>query len=207
MKAGLRAGLVVFASALFVLSVCGLLVLPAVADSSLVWEGDVYSSGVEVTSAVLNYGAAYRVVATQVWYYSVEENTYLAADAMYYTTDSSDTVYWGNYFPVPGGGSFLQINGQNVSWGTFSNGGSGDHTYTTYCTGTGVELTFRIVHWAGPSYGPISCHLHVQIYSEFPAGGRIADVVPSGLIVGFVVGAVAFASVVTVPMVVRRRRA
>jgi len=201
-----RAGLVVFASALFVLSVCGLLVLPTVAESSLVWEGDVYSSGVEVTSTVLNYGAAYRVVATQVWYYSVEEHTYLAADAMYYTTDSSDTVYWGNYFPVPGGGSFLQINGQNVSWGAFSNGASGNHTYTTYCTGTGVGLTFGIVHWAGPSYGAISCHLHVQIYGEFPAGGRIADVVPSGLVVGFVVGAVAFAAVGTVPVIRRRRQ-
>jgi hypothetical protein len=205
-KAGLSAALAVFASVLFVLSVCGLLVPSAAAYSSLVWEGDVYSSGVEVTSAVLNYGGSYRVVAAEVWYYNNPGN--LAADAMYYTTDPSDTVYWGNYAAAPGGGSFLQINGQNVSWGPFVNGAvsSGGHTYTVYLTGAGAALTFKLVDLVDHDTENNVCHLHVRIYSEVTVGGNIADVVPSATIVGFVVGAVAFAAVGTVPVVRRRRQ-
>jgi hypothetical protein len=197
--------LAVCASVLFLLSVCGVVMLPASADSALVWEGDVYSSGVEVSSSVLNYGVAYRIVATEIWYYSFNDPINLTADAMYYTVDSSNDFYWASHLAAPGGGSFLQINGQNVSWGPFSNGDSG-HTYTYDYTGTGNALTFRIVDLVDHNTGNNFCHLPVRIYMEFPVGGHIADVVPSVVIVGFVVGAVAFAAVGTVPAIRRCRR-
>lgn len=186
------------------MSLCGLLVLPAVADSLPVWEGDVYSSGVEVLSSPLNYGVPYRVVTTEVWLYDNRSN--LAADAMYYTDSYVDTVFWADSLALVGGGSFLQINGQNVSWGPFSNGNSGNHTYTIYYTGTGDALTFRIRDWVDLNYNNNFCHLHVRIYSEVTVGGRLADVVPSGLVVGFVVGAVAFAAMGTAPVIRRRGR-
>jgi hypothetical protein len=187
---------------LFGLSLCGLLVLPALGDV-LVWQGDVFSLGVEVTSASLTAGIAYRIVATEVWFYDNASN--LAADAMYYTTDFSNSVQWGDHFAAPGGGSFLQIDGQNVTWGPFSNGDSGNHTYTLYYTGTGAALIFKIVDWVD-GYANNFCHLHVRIYRGAIVGGHVVDAVPPGAFLGFAVGAVAFAAAVTVPVVHRRRR-
>lgn len=203
-KTSLNAGIVICASALFALSLCGLLISTAVA-SDLVWEGDVYSSGVEVSSPLLSYSVRYRVVAQEIWWYNNPAG--LAADAMYYTTDPSDHITWGNYFPAPGGGSFLQIDGQNVSWGPFANGvfSSGGHTYTIYVTGTGNALTFRIRDWVDGSTDNNFCHLHLWIYREVTVGGHIADP-SSSMITGFAIGAVVFAAVVTVPLVRRRRQ-
>lgn len=198
-------GLTVCGSVLFVLGLCGLLVLPAVASSSLVWEGDAYSSGVEVSSSPLNYGVLYRIVAAEVWFYKgLGDN--LAADAMYYTTDYLNSVFWGNHFALPNGHSFLQINRQDENWGPFSNGDSGNHTYTIYYTGTGAALAFRIVDWNDSSYTENFCHIHIKIFRDVTVGGSIADLAPDGVIVSFVVGAVVFAAVSMVPVVSRRKR-
>lgn len=163
--------LFVFASVLFlVISVA--LVSAGPATESLVWEGLVFSSGVEVVSPVLNHGTLYRIVASGRWYYDNE--TYLAADAQYYTTDPSNDIFWGNHFAAPDGHSFLQINGQDKDWGDFSNGDT-DHTYTIYYAGNGTAITFKIVDWLDQNHNNNECHIQVSIYAQVTVGGSIVD--------------------------------
>jgi hypothetical protein len=143
-------------------------------QASAMWEGDVFSSGASVTTSVaLLQGVRYSIVASGVWWYDWAGN--VAADAQYYTTDFSESVFWGNYFPAPGGGSFLQINGQNVSWGTFSNGDSGNHTYTISFVGSGTTVTFRIVDLMDGNYDNNVCHIHLWIFGEVTVGGSLED--------------------------------
>jgi hypothetical protein len=177
--------------------------LPTVASSSLVWESDVSSSGTQVTSSVLTNGVLYRVVATEVWLYQ-DEHDNLAADAMYYTTDYSNTVFWGNYFAAPGGHSFLQIDGQDVNWGPFRNGDSGNHVYTIYYAGVGAGLAFNITDWVDGNIANNFGSMHVQIYRDVIVGGHIVDPVPDGLVAGFAVGAIVLAALAVVPVVSRR---
>ena len=123
---------------------------------------DVPSDGTSVTTpAALEAGKVYKIVATEIFWY--DESNNLAADAMYYTTDDSNAWAWGNHFPAPGGHSFLQINGDNVDWGPFSNGNTG-HTYTIYYLGEGIPITFQIVDWIDGDYTNNECHLPVEIY-------------------------------------------
>jgi hypothetical protein len=169
---------------------------------SLVWEGDVYSSGVSVASPVLVSGTSYRIVAAEQWFYDNPNS--LAADAQYYTNSSVDTWDWPNHYR-PGSHSFLQINGQDVDWGPFSNGHTG-HTYSIYYNGADAPITFAIVDWMDSNYGNNFCHLHLRIYAEITVGGRVVDSSPSGTVSVFAVGALLLASFATVPVIVHHRK-
>jgi hypothetical protein len=136
----------------------------AKAQETFLWGADVFSSGVPVTSPVLEAGRQYRIVAKEIFHYNTAAS--LAADAMYYT-DSPPTWDWINHFPAPDGHSFLQIDGMDVDWGPFSNGDTG-HTYSIYYTGTGAAIAFRLVDWIDGNYGNNYCHLPVEIYEQPP---------------------------------------
>jgi len=200
-------GCLVVASLLFssILLVGGLSSAMGVAlnpNESLVWEGDVYSSGVPVASPVLASGISYRIVAAEMWFY--DNSSWLAADAQYYTNSSISTWDWLNHYR-PGSHSFLQINGTDVDWGPFSNGDTG-HTYSIYYNGAGAPITFAIMDWMDHNYGNNDCHLHLRIYAEITVGGSVVDSIPSGTVSVFTVGALLLASVATVLVVVHRRK-
>jgi hypothetical protein len=141
---------------------------------SLLWEDQVLSSGLEVTSLVLISGEQYTVVVSDRWWHSKPSEDNLAADAMYYTTDYTDSWDWVNHFAAPGGHSFLQIDGQDVDWGPFSNGDT-NHTYTIGYAGQDAALVFRIVDWVDGNYTNNECKLLVRIYGEHTVGGTIID--------------------------------
>lgn len=129
------------------------------AEETLLWGADVPSNGTPVTSPVLSAGLPYRIEATGNFWYDIDNH--LLADAQYYTTIPSSISTWANYFPAPDGASFLQINGENKSWGPFSNG---IHMYTIYYMGTGDSITFTIVDWVDGNLGNNLCHIHVEIW-------------------------------------------
>lgn len=160
----------------FVIWVTSFLMRP-VAAQTLIWETQVHSSGAEVVSPFLLTGKQYLIVATEMWWYNREIN--LAADAMYYTNDSSDSWVWVNHFPAPGGGSFLQIDRRNASWGPFSNGEPGvdvGHNYTISYAGDGMSLAFRIVDWIDNSTLNNECFLRVMIYRTITVGGTLVEI-------------------------------
>lgn len=140
------------------LSTTTMLNLPLVKADTLVASFWVYSDGVPVTSPVLESGRMYRIVADEVFSYGYPYE----ADAMYYTTNP-EGWQWTNHFPAPDGHSFLQIDGQDIDWGPFSNGDT-SHTYTTYMMGAGESLTFQVVDWIDGDYSNNYCHLPVEIY-------------------------------------------
>jgi hypothetical protein len=171
---------------------------------SLIWEDDVYSSGVQVTSPVLYSGTTYRIQASEIWFYDFPD--YLAADAQYYTTSSIDTWDWVNHY-LPGNHSFLQIDAQDVNWGPFSNGDEGtNHTYNIYYVGQSSAITFAIVDWTDHNVTNNFCHIHVRIYSELTVGGRVVDSSPPDTIRLWTVGALLLVSFVAVPVIVRVRK-
>lgn len=141
---------------------------------SLLWEDQVPSSGLEVTSPVLISGEQHTILVSDRWWYSKPSEDNLAADAMYYTTDYTDSWDWINNFATPGGHSFLQIDGQDVDWGPFSNGDT-NHTYSINYTGQDAALVFRIVDWVDGNYTNNECKLLVRIYDEYLVGGTIID--------------------------------
>lgn len=141
---------------------------------SLLWEDQVPSSGLEVTSPVLISGEQYTIVVSDRWWYSKPSEDNLAADAMYYTTNYTDSWDWVDNFAAPGGHSFLQIDVQDVDWGPFSNGDM-NHTYTIGYTGQDAALVFRIVDWVDGNYMNNECKLLVRIYGEHTVGGTIID--------------------------------
>jgi len=141
---------------------------------SLLWEDQVPSSGLEVTSPVLISGEQYTIVVSDRWWYSKPSEDNLAGDAMYYTTNYTDSWDWVDNFAAPGGHSFLQIDGQDVYWGPFSNGDT-NHTYTIGYTGQDAALVFRIVDWVDGNYTNNECKLLVRIYGEHTVGGTIID--------------------------------
>ena len=195
--------LLVSASTLFLTCMLIILASPVVADETFIWTAQVFSSGAEVVSPTLHYGVQYRIVASERWWYNWLNN--LAADAQYYTTDPINSDYWGNNFTAPGGASFLQINGQNVTWGPFSNGDTG-HTYTIYYTGSGTPLTFRIVDWMDQNYTNNVCHIHVTIYSVVTVGGRIADSTPWETDTYFAISALIVTAAIAVPIIRYQRK-
>jgi len=142
--------------------------LPVRAEENLIWSGSVYSSGETTTGPVLDAFIQYRVVSKEIFWVNFPS---MAADAMYYT-DSPPEWVWTNFFPAPGGHSFLQIDEKDVDWGAFNNGipggsAAGGHEYSTYYEGTGAAITFRIVDWIDGNYDNNYCHLRVEIY-ELP---------------------------------------
>lgn len=139
-----------------------LLVMPlyAVSAQTLIWTGNVYSSGALVTGPILESGKNYLIVAYEIFWYDYENN--LAADAQYYTTSALDHWNWENYLPAPDGHSFLQVDGADQDWGPFSNGDSG-HTYYLNYVGTGAEVTFQIIDWIDGS-GNNVCHFPIRIF-------------------------------------------
>jgi hypothetical protein len=193
MRVRVRVGFFVFVWMFLVFCVSGVVVSRADVGGSLVWEAQVSSSGVEVVSPVLRSGVNYGVVVNDSWVYDVLAN--LGADAEYYTTDYHDTWMWGNYYELPNGESFLQIDRLNVDLGPFSNGDTG-HTYVTYLVGEGKSLGFRIYDWLDGNYSNNSCHLTVQIYEECTVGGRVVD--PDAVNVSLMVGVPLLAVVLAV---------
>lgn len=147
--------------------------LPRADAQQIVWQGDVDSTEGEAVAVVLHTGIQYQIEASGAWRYNVPEN--LAADAQYYTTDFSNSIYWGNNFLAPDGHSFLQIDSMDVDWGPFSNGETG-HTYTIFYAGSGEVVTFRIVDWIDQNQSNNECHIHVVIYRSITVGGTIEDV-------------------------------
>jgi len=175
----------------------------SVSAPALVWYGQTDSStGAVVTGPVLNTGVSYRIVAMNPWLYNNESN--LAADAMYYTTNFTSNVYWGGvYFPIDGGHSFLQMNGEDVDWGPFSDG-EYNHTYTRYTVGNGTTVTFQIHDWMDSNYENNICHIDIYIYLDVVVGGRVVDSTGE-LIAYFVVSGAVFAGAVGVPAAKRFR--
>lgn len=167
--------------------------------SNSVWEGDVFSSGVPVVSSVLEAGKSFVIQVAEIWFYDYDAN--LAADAMYYTASPSDSWDWPSYSALAGNHSFLQIDGNDVNWGPFSNGGSG-HKYAIAYNGTGAALSFRIVDWVDSNYANNVCHIHVSIYSSTTVGGYILDYGVSDGFVGLLVFVAASGVVVVGPVVV-----
>jgi len=171
----------------------------------LIWDEYVLGTGGEVVSPVLENETLYRIVADEVWWYDDEFNN-LAADAQYYTTDPSNSWIWGNYFPAPGGHSFLQINGTDVNWGDFSNGDTG-HTYNIFRYGEGVPLSFEIIDWMDGNYTNNDCKIRVRIYESVTVGGYVVDSDQTGMVALPLIGLVVAALLITVPVVWRSRKA
>jgi PKD repeat protein len=136
---------------------------------SLVWSGTAWSAtdmrvlyGSTVTSPVLEAGKIYVIEVSEIFWYNASAN--LAADAMYYSSDAANAWEWSDANLAPSGHSFLQINGNDVNWGDFSNGAT-LHTYSIIYVGQGTALTFQIVDWMDSNYDNNYCHLPITIYS------------------------------------------
>lgn len=191
-----------FLFALFLIEVLFVAVLPVRAEDTLVWQGDVSSSsGVPTYSPVLGNGVPFVIVASEVWWYNNDSN--LAADAQYYTKDSSNSWFWGNHFSAPGGHSFLQINGADVNWGLY---GTGEtlHNYTISYVGKGQALAFQIVDWVDKDYSNNFCHIVVKIYKEICVGGEVINPDLAGKIGLWAVGVSVLAALAMVPVKFRR---
>ncbi|MCL5876297.1 MAG: PKD domain-containing protein [Candidatus Bathyarchaeota archaeon] len=136
---------------------------------SLFWSGTAWSAsdmralyGSNVTSPVLEADKIYYIEVSEIFWYNASAS--LAADAMYYTTDGSNSWDWSNYHVAPDGHSFLQMDGKDINWGAFSNGAT-LHTYSIIYVGQGKALTFEIVDWMDGNYDNNYCHLPITIYS------------------------------------------
>jgi hypothetical protein len=203
LKGCLGVAVLVLFSVLLVAGPSVVMGVPQASTVSLLWEGDVFSTGAPVVSPVLTSGASYTIVAAQAWFYDNPNS--LSADAQYYTTSSVDTWDWLNHFSV-GPHSFLQINGHDLFWGAFSNGDT-NHTYTLYYSGQGAAVTFRIVDWVDQNYSNNFCHLHVSIYGEgITVGGHVVDSSAPDAGRLLTVGVLLLASFATAPIIIRRRK-
>ena len=142
------------------------------AQEMLLWTADVQGDGTPNISPILKHGRDYRIVAKEIFWYDYPAN--LAADANYYTTDPSDCWMWASYSYA--GQSFLQIDGQNINWGPFSNGDTG-HTYSIIYTGEGARIIFTIVDLIDGDYTNNMCHLPVEIWEQpISVGGTTASI-------------------------------
>ena len=185
---------------LFLMSM--LMVCTCALYEELVWEGTVYSSGVEVFTPILKSGD-YRIVAEEIWWYNYP--AYLAADVQYYTTDNSSAWHWGNHFPAPDGHSFLQIDREDVDWGPFNNGywdPTRGHSYTIYYTlGHVGKISFRIMDWMDGNHGNNVSHINLRIYKVVTVGGYVVDSNPLETVSPWIIGALMLAVVVLAPIV------
>jgi len=194
--------LLIFSSMLFLVGMLVVVVSPVMADEVLIWDTYVLSDGVPVTSPLLKYQKLYRIMADEIWWYNYSAN--LAADAQYYTTGP---LYWDwtNFFTAPDGHSFLQINGQDVDWGPFSNGDTG-HTYNIYYTGEEAAIIFRIVDWMDGNYTNNDCEIRVRIYEPETVGGYVVDPNSSEAVELWIISALILTVVITVPVMKYRRK-
>ena len=165
----------------------------------LPWEDQVSSSGLEVTSLVLISGEQCTVVVSDRWWYSKPSEDNLAADAMYYTTNYTDSLDWFDSLAAPGAHSFLQIDGQDFDWGPFSNGDT-NHTYSINYTGQDAASVFRIVDWVDGNYTNNECKLLVRIYGDLTVGETIinADMLGTSWYVVSIFAAILSAMFVTI---------
>ncbi len=188
------------------LSVLASTLSPAAAVETPIWEGIAYSSGEEVTTPAIRDGILCRIEAEGIWWYDSGEN--LAADAQYYTTDYSNSWIWGNYFPAPDGHSFLQIDQEDVNWGTFSNGQDDNtgHKYVIFLQSTGEPLAFRIVDWVDGKYGNNECHIDIKIYANTIVGGTIMNSTPLLAAIPWIVAFSAFGALISALIIDNRRR-
>jgi len=143
-----------------------------IAVAGEIWSGTAWSAsdmratyGDSVSSPILEEGMTYRIQVAEMFCYNAPSN--FAADAMYYTTDASNSWDWASYSTIEGGHSFLQIDGKDVNWGAFSNGATG-HTYSINYVGQGRALSFQILDWIDGNYANNYCHLAVTIYLVGP---------------------------------------
>lgn len=142
----------------------------------LIWEADVPSTGEPESSPVLEAGREYRIMAEGSFLSCDPTFGFItfAADAQYYTLEFAGLwshpswwVWTSNILASP---SFLLIDGNDVSWGPFSNGGAYPtlgHEYTIFFTGTGAPITFAIADWIDGNDWNF-CHIHVEIYEGPP---------------------------------------
>jgi len=148
------------------------------AQETFLWEADVWSTGVPVTSPVLEAGREYRIVAKGSFASCdpVFGDVNFAGDAQYYTLEFDGIMpapynWWLWTSHLLASPSILQINGMDVYWGPFSNGGATwfeGHEYTIPYTGKGAAITFTIVDWIDGEYAHNYCHIHVKIYESPP---------------------------------------
>ncbi len=146
------------------------------AQENFFWYGNVYSAtGAPTVTPTLVSGTEYRIVASTVFWYNYSAG--LQADAQYYTTNSTGWN-WVNYYPAPNGHSFLQINGGDVNWGSFSNGNT-NHTYSIMYIGEGAPISFQIYDWVDQDFSNNNCHIEVSIYEEQSVTSSSTPVVPT----------------------------
>jgi len=191
-------------STMFLLGTSATLFRPIFASETLIWEAYVPSTGSNVTTNItLLQGNQYRIVASDRWWYSMPNESNLAADAQYYTTNWTNSWNWTNYFQIDDH-SFLQINENDVNWGPFSNGTTG-HTYTMLYNGQGAPITFRIFDWVDGNYTNNQCKLDVKIYEEITVGGHIVDFNPISTTPLLTLGSLAVALSIVVSLVYRSK--
>ena len=77
---------------------------------------------------------------------------------MYYSPDD-----WANYYPAPGGHSFMQIDGGDISWGAYNRA----HIYSISFEGAGASLRFQSVDWIDNTWGNNVGGLRIRIYRVF----------------------------------------
>jgi len=135
-----------------------------------VWAGSISSNGTPVTTPTLVFGVTYRIVVepSVMWLGGVY------ADAQYHSPVGSQLWVWTSGIPIDSH-SFLQINGNDVNWGSFSNGlftppPYEGHTYETTFVGNDAPITFRIKDWWDFDYTNNVCHQEVKIFREEGAG-------------------------------------
>ncbi|MHA2163630.1 MAG: SdrD B-like domain-containing protein, partial [Candidatus Thorarchaeota archaeon] len=79
----------------------------------LFWKQCASARGDNYTSPLLKDDRLYRIEISKQFRYN---NTLDGrADAMYYSPDG-----WTNYYPTPGGHSFMQIDGRDIAWGAYN---------------------------------------------------------------------------------------
>jgi hypothetical protein len=133
------------------------LMIPIKAEDPFLWTAHVPSTNEPITSPILAVGIEYDITISERFWYDYPNN--LAADAQYYTTNSSDSLNWVNYFSLPNRHSFLQINGNDVQLGSYNPG----HGYSTSYIGKGEPITLQVVDWIDGDYSNNFCHFEIKI--------------------------------------------
>lgn len=138
------------------------------------WYWWVSSSGPPVTGPTLENGRIYYITAAEIFFPDMRDMR-IQADAQFYTTTGytiPPAAYVWPLWTQPDSHSFLQINGQDVSWGIAPLFDEAHwHKYTVPYRGTGEPITFSIYDWY--DNGIISnnyCHLPVCIVGPVPYG-------------------------------------
>jgi hypothetical protein len=122
----------------------------------LIWELWACSTGNNYTSPILADARQYRIeIFSQFIYNKTLDGR---ADAMYYSQDD-----WANYYAAPDDHSFMQIDGEDVHWGTYNS----SHLYSIFLEGTGASLRFQIIDWVDNTWGNNNWSLRIRIFRLF----------------------------------------